>query len=263
MYSIIIIFSFIGCNGPSQEEYEKLKNENNRLKAEIDDCKNGPSKLLEKIQFYKQNNDLTPLINVCEELISKHPTSREADAARKILSETKEIIAVNEAKKKKENELTLARATKSMFKKKNEFSGIEWYQDVSSPRFVNRNGFYLEFGRYAEGTLTDLFLNIQYYADDWLFIERISFVVDEKQFSITPKKMERDNAGGNIWEWTRESVTPNIMILLNSIADSKTAKMRYHGDKYYDDQVISAKDKIALKNVLVTYKMLGGKLPGS
>ena len=214
-------------DGPSKSEFEKLKSENAALKAELEDCKYGAVKLYESANQYFKNKDFQSAKDAVDKLIQKHPSSQEANLAKtlleKINSEIRRIEKeqrMAEEKAKRDKELEIASATKNMFKKYNEFTQTYWYQDASSPRYVNRNGFYLEFGRSKTGVLTDLYLNIQYYADDWLFIEYMSFTIDGTPYKFFPSKVERDNDGGKIWEWTRTSLTTETYAIVSAIIDS-------------------------------------------
>ncbi|MBE0570368.1 MAG: hypothetical protein IH618_02395 [Ignavibacteriaceae bacterium] len=264
---LLFLFVFSCSDGPSKTEFEKLKSENEALKAELEDCKYGAAKLYESANQYFKNNDFKSAKDAVDKLIQKHPSSQEATLSKSLLEkinlEIKRIEneqRLTEEKAKREKELEVARATKNMFKKYNEFTETYWYQDASSPRYVNRNGFFLEFGRSKSGSLTDLYLNIQYYAEDWLFVEYMSFTIDDSPYKYFPSKVERDNDGGKIWEWTRTSLTQDTYSIVSAIINSKTAKIRFNGSQYYDDRVITSTEKKALKNVLLAYEALGGKI---
>lgn len=267
IFLLLFLFVYSCSDDPSKSEFEKLKSENETLKAELDECKYGAAKLYESANKYFKNKDYQSAKDEVDKLMQKHHSSEEAVLAKtlleKINSEIQKIEKeqrIAEEKSKREKELEIARATKNMFKKYNEFTQTYWYQDASSPRYVNRNGFYLEFGRSKTGLLTDLYLNIQYYAEDWLFIEYISFTIDGIPYKYFPTKVERDNDGGKIWEWTRTPLTKDTYSIVSAIIDSKTAKIRFNGSQYYDDRVITSAQKIALKNVLLAYEALGGKI---
>jgi len=267
IFLLLLLFLYSCSDGPSKNEFEKLKSENETLKAELEDCKYGAAKLYESANQYFNNKEFQSARDAVNDLIIKHPTSQEASLAKPLLEKINfEIHRIEneqrlaEEKSKREKELEIAKATKNMFKKYNEFSQIYWYQDASSPRYVNRNGFFLEFGKSKTGLLTDLYLNIQYYAEDWLFIEFMSFTVDGTPYKFFPTKVERDNDGGKIWEWTRTPLSSETYSIVLAIINSKSSKIRFNGSQYYDDRVITSTEKKALKNVLLAYEALGGKI---
>ncbi len=142
-----------------------------------------------------------------------------------------------------------------------EFKDITWYRDYSSPNYINRDGFFVYFG-YDSNGVTDLHLKMQYYADDWLFIDKASVNVDGETFSLSESSFDRDN-DSTIWEWQDITIigdTSNELILgrdiLEKIAYSNSAIVRYSGSQYYHDEYISATQKRAIRNVLEAYDLV-------
>lgn len=137
-------------------------------------------------------------------------------------------------------------AVSKMQSKKDSFSEITWYRDRSSPVYTNRNGFFLYFGA-ESGSKMILRLRIQYFDDDWLFIDSARINVDGEIYNLTGYEWERDN-DSSIWEWIDEPLDDREMI--EAIIKSKKAVIRFDGDQYYDTRTISQAQKTALKNVL-------------
>ena len=150
-------------------------------------------------------------------------------------------------------------ALSQMRVEKDEVKGITWYRDKTSPQYVNLNGFYLYIGA-GKGFTPTLRLKIQYYGEDWLFIEQYFFNVDGKTKVIKPSygDVERDN-DSKVWEWFDTTPNDSEVALIKSIIKSKKAVMRLEGSKYYKDVVISSTQKAALKRALTVYTGLGGK----
>lgn len=160
------------------------------------------------------------------------------------------------AKKEKQFKEMLA-SLKSSYNKFNETS---YYRDKTSPIYVNRNGFYLTFAvDKGETVPRNLQLNIQYYADDWLFIDNYQFYIDGETFRYSPDKVERDNGnGGMIWEWSVENLNSNTKNIIEAIIKSKQAEIKFNGSQYYNTKIISNAEKKALNNVMTSYKEMGG-----
>ena len=142
-----------------------------------------------------------------------------------------------------------------------EFRDITWYRDYSSPTYINRDGFFVYFG-YDSSGVTDLHLKMQYFADDWLFIDQASVNVDGETFALSETSFERDN-NSTIWEWQDITIigdTSSPIILgrdiLEKIAYSNSAIVRYTGSQYYHDEYISATQKRAIRNVLEAYDLV-------
>ncbi len=97
-------------------------------------------------------------------------------------------------------------------------------------------------------------LAIQYYADDWLFIENVQLLVDGEKMSIyTSGEWERDHDSGKIWEYCDISLNDLTMDKLLIIANSNTARIRFNGSQYYKDKNITLKQKKALRDMLDIY----------
>lgn len=264
---------FVGCNGPSQKEYDSLKNENDKLKSELEECKNGSGKLLNEAKYYYEQKNYLSAKEKISLLLEKHPASNEAKYAPDLLTkvnfaitEEKRELEARIKKEQEEKERSINKALANLVSHYNEFSDATFYRDKSSPAYVNRNGFFLTFsnsGKKGTSIPSNIYLKIQYYADDWLFINSYQFSIDGNSYSLYPEKVERDNGdGGMIWEWCSINLNYNkdAYDIVKAIINSKSAKIRFNGSQYYDDKIISSSEKIALKNVLLAFDKLGGKL---
>jgi len=142
---------------------------------------------------------------------------------------------------------------------KDDFKGISWYHDKSTPKYRNANVFELYFGT-QKGSNTTLRFVIQYYGEDWLFIEKFLFNVDGYTYEIEPSygDIESDN-DSKVWEWFDTKPNKGEVDLIKRIIKSKKAVMRIEGSKYYKDVTISSTQKKALGRVLTVYTGLGGK----
>jgi hypothetical protein len=136
----------------------------------------------------------------------------------------------------------------------------KFYYDKSSPKYVNANGFHLYAGQVAD-TDPYLFLTIQYFGSDWLFIKSYFFNVDGQTYEIRPDYgvIETDN-DADVWEWYNEPATTENIEMIQRIIESKKTVLRLEGTKYYKDVTITQTQKSALKNVLTVYQGLGGTL---
>ena len=142
---------------------------------------------------------------------------------------------------------------------KDDFNGITWYHDKSTPNYRNANAFELYFGT-KKGSNTTLRFVIQYYGEDWLFIEKFLFNVDGYTYEIDPSygDIESDN-DSKVWEWFDTKPNKGEVDLIKRIIKSKKAVMRIEGSKYYKDVTISSSQKKALGRILIVYAGLGGK----
>jgi hypothetical protein len=148
-------------------------------------------------------------------------------------------------------------AVARMRKKIDEVEGTTWYYDPSTPRYTNYDSFHIYIGS-EQDSAPWLRLRIQYVADDWLFVNSFIVVADGQRFDKPLAKFERDNGGGEIWEWYDESTSPDDLKMIETVANSKKATLRLVGDKYRHDRTISATEKAALKSVLAAFHALRG-----
>ncbi|MEM7223230.1 MAG: hypothetical protein AAF495_09645 [Pseudomonadota bacterium] len=152
----------------------------------------------------------------------------------------------------------LAKATASMRKKEDKLEKITWYYDKRSPRYTSsRSAMFLYFGKRKDGPPW-LRLRLQYTAGDWLFVRDADIFVDGRKYQPFWGEFERDHGSGDIWEWIDLSPSSTHLQMIRDIIDSKEATIRFRGDQYHSDKVISAGDKAALNQVLVAFNALGG-----
>jgi hypothetical protein len=133
-----------------------------------------------------------------------------------------------------------------------------FYRPKSAPEFINTNAFYCYF-QSIDGVPSNLRLKFQYYADEWLFIYKIQFLIDGNSYDFVPYKMKTDSGdGGKIWEWFDESIDVTNKDLINALSNSKSAKMKLIGNNYYDIKNITSNQILNIKRTLDLYTAMGG-----
>lgn len=145
--------------------------------------------------------------------------------------------------------------------KKDEFDpkGTTWISPKSRPKYVNRNGMYCYFST-TEGELSPIRFQIQYYADDWLFIRKYQFSIDGNAYELIPDDVETDHSGGKIWEWCDQAIRGDDMQIIKALAGAKSAKIKFVGRQYSEVKTITSKELESIKNVLDLYIAMGGSL---
>ncbi|MEH0156428.1 hypothetical protein V6R21_19930 [Limibacter armeniacum] len=268
--ALIFCVFLIGCGVP-QQQYDALKKENETLKAQLDDCQFGASKLLESAESYFGYKNYLKAKDDIAAILEKHPSSPEAEKAKVLLGKVDvEIKKKEEAtrkkieEKKKQAKLKVEKATRNMRKSHDDIRNITWYYDKSSPRYVNsRSNVHLYFGKRGINDVPSLWFVIQYVADDWLFIDKYIIKVGDKTYNISEERnreVKTDHGSGQIWEWIELSAGKKEIEIAKAIANGKNVKIRYNGRQYYRDRVITSAEKTAIKNVLIAYEALGGKV---
>ncbi len=145
--------------------------------------------------------------------------------------------------------------------KADEFSNDnkKWYEPKNAPQYTNRNGIYCYFMT-ENGVPSNLRFRVQYYADDWLFFNKIQFSIDGKAYDYIPDKTETDSGnGGYIWEWLDQNLTSSDKELIYALANAKNAKMKFIGRQYYNIKTITQDQIKSIKNTLDIYNAMGGQ----
>lgn len=148
-------------------------------------------------------------------------------------------------------------ALRSMRKQTDEFNGITFYEDSSTPRYANYSTFHLYIGK-GKNTSPYLRFKVRYSDDDWLFVDSASINVDGEIYdlNVSSSEWERDNGNGDIWEWIDIVPTQFHLTMIDNIIKSKSAVIRFYGSQYRDDRTITTTQKRALANVLNAYQAL-------
>lgn len=150
----------------------------------------------------------------------------------------------------------------AMREKKDEVRGITSYTHRDTPEFVNaRSELYCYFVTGKSGKPA-LRLQIQYVADDWLFIRSFVIKADDATFTLNApglRDVERDNSAGKIWEWHDRAVGAQEREMLNAIAKSKRVILRCEGKQYQKDRELTDSEVQRIRTVLTAFKILGGE----
>jgi hypothetical protein len=139
------------------------------------------------------------------------------------------------------NKLSKLKVTNDEFKK------VRYYENYYNSNYSNFVHIYL-----VENNLKQIRgrFKILYTSEDWLFIKSYSFLCDGKVYNYVPEhKVERDNSGGAIFEYSDEHFSQELKTITYAIINSKVCKLRCTGDQYYKDRLISKKEKALLNEM--------------
>lgn len=179
---------------------------------------------------------------------------------RKLLSSIGNVFGSSEIQKIERDSAIIKELSPYFEIKKDEFDvqGRTWYYPKGAPKFINREGIYFYFED-KEGIAKNLRLKIQYYGNDWLFIEKYIFNIDGFPIEFIPQEVERDN-NNKVWEWCDEGMTAFEASLIDAIRYGKEIKMKYVGRQYGKVRVLSHKEITAMKRSIEMYEAMGGKI---
>lgn len=277
---ILLMVILSGCGGIPQTDYNNLSNDKemlekenaelkkriSKLETELEELKFGADKLLKEAESFFSSKDYTLAKIRLNTLLEKHPSTPEASKAKELLPKIEEEIRKQQEEKElaekkalEEEKKRLDQALKNMRKEYDEVREITWYYDKTTPEYANENNIFLYIGQDKNKNVW-LRFKIQYAADNWLFIDKYIFKVDDKTYALTPSydDIKRDNNVNGIWEVY--DTDPNLE-MIQAIIESEKTILRHQNDRdnVYEDRTISKKEKTALRNVLDAYKALGGR----
>ncbi|MDY8138593.1 hypothetical protein [Aquimarina sp. 2201CG5-10] len=267
LFNILIALIMVGCGVP-QADYDKLKEENEKLKKEISECQLTPNQILDQANDYYDGLDYEKSKSRLIALVEKYPNSKEAKKGKKLLKKIeKEIIEAKKADDKDKlaapNTPEYKRAISKMNKKYDVENEVTWYSDKSTSRQHNVNSFYTYIGK-KDKRKPWLALVINHFSKkEWLFIQEIVIDADGKIFTLeeeNPGEFKALAESGGTREWLDRVIKIEDLDLINAVASSKKTKIKFIGKEENDERIISRTEKKALKNVLTAFEILGGEV---
>ena len=139
-----------------------------------------------------------------------------------------------------------------------EFDGSSWGRHPSSPRFQDiRNYVTLYLIESGSGQKTmELFFNYTS-RSGWLFVESASINIDGETTRVPVGQWFRDN-DTEIWEFA--SMRGDAAVALaRKIADADRAVIRFNGQQFYDDYVVSDGDKRVIREMLAMWEVISAE----
>ena len=275
VFIFVIAVVLLSSCGVSKKEHKKLQNdlniqksantvlkeENSKLKKELENIKFGSERLLKNAKNFFSQKKYKETKNNLIDLIKRHPASDDSKEGRLLLVKVESILKYQKRQKELKEKQRIANATRKMKKEWDEVAQMTWYKDRNSG-FWGKN-VYLYFGSSKSLRVpAPPRLSIFYTADSWLFIKKYIFVIDGKRFEINPNynDVKRNNGSGSVWEtYDVSSTENNVKTIIKGIVKSKKAVLRFEGSDSVYDLTISKSMRIRMKNVLEAYNALGGK----
>ena len=138
---------------------------------------------------------------------------------------------------------------------------LTWYQHKNQPQYTDITCYmYPYIGRMDDGyTWLRVALNYTDAKTDagWIFFDHVIFSVDGENTTKYFNRSEiiRDN-DTEVWEIADFEPNASEIQLLKSIANSTETIIRFEGDEYYEDHIVTDKEKAAILDVLTAYDYL-------
>ena len=186
-----------------------------------------------------------------------------ADVLAKYYADSEESITATEkkeaviAKIKADGEASLLKLNTTYDK----VQGLTWYEHKNQPIYADIcNNMYPYIGRMDDGyTWLRVKLNYTDAMTDagWIFFDNVIFSVDGENTTkyFSRNELTRDN-DTEVWEIADFEPNASEIQLLKDIAASTETIIRFQGDEYYEDHIVTAKEKEAIVDVLSAYDYL-------
>lgn len=131
------------------------------------------------------------------------------------------------------------------------------------PDYIDIRSYIIPYIGYSTGSAW-ICIRYNYTGDDWIFWDDLKIYVDGVIYNrnFDYHDIVRDNDGGNVWEWYDDVVHDNAgldnsdLSMLDAIASSEETIIRFEGDTYEYDLVVSSADKQLIREVLTLYQAL-------
>jgi len=208
------------------------------------------AEIMEYLIQEEDSSNKTGIVCLADLILNYYADSPES----KVASEKKEEIA---AIIKKAGEDALENLTTDYDK----VQKLTWYKHKNQPEYTDITCYiYPYIGQMDSG---ELWLRVQLNYTDaqtdagWIFFEKVIFSVDGENTikEFRRNDIVRDN-DSDVWEVADYGPSDSDIKVLKSIADSTETIIRFQGDEYHADHIVTNKEKAAIKDVLTAYDYL-------
>lgn len=184
-----------------------------------------------------------------------------------IISKTKDSILITDINnyKKSLDTITLPEFKKIEFQSipKDKFKNFKVnYDKFKKSGFVKHKKYKEKFYVYLNLNNEDSHMRIRstYFGPSWLFVNKIIFIIDGKNYEIpfsNPDREVRSGSGVNVEEITDQAVLKHHLKVLELICNSKSEiDIRFEGDKGVSDRKLSLKEIETIKETVDLYNSL-------
>lgn len=267
---LVVLTTLLVACGPSQDDFETLRNENEMLKAqiqslthELDAYKYSPEKLLAEAQIASKNENKDKLYLILANLQEYHPQAPECVKVQKMIDDIiakEQVTKEAERKKLEEEKQERLSVVKSLRKKYDDVQDITWYSNPYFIHYNNTNLVSLYIGESA--TKVWLRLKISIYNcddDDWIFFNRAYLWYDGNLQELEYESLSDhhwDNTADCKWEWCDLKVRESDLLFLQKLIYGKTVKVQLRGREKVETRTLSDEEISAIKVMITAYKVL-------
>lgn len=185
-----------------------------------------------------------------KQLVSNYNTLKEAESQYNALV-------------KAQKEATIQKYSSKFEIKEDKVDQLKWYLHEDMPEYIDTRCYIVPYIG-VKNNVPWICIRYNYTEDDWIFWESLTIVADDQRYTKYVGSFEttRDNGGGEVWEYYDEVLDRNQALnskdlqMLQAIADSEETIIRFQGDDYHYDYIVTKTDKSIIRDVLALYSAL-------
>jgi hypothetical protein len=131
---------------------------------------------------------------------------------------------------------------------------VTWIYSKSKPKYTNTMAFFNYIGLKDDGQRWKRIV-IRYHGNDWLFINKIIIKTDNQTYTLNASDSKRDH-NADVWEWIDIAEGDTEYVMINDIINSSAVKVRFVGQQYHRDWILTKKEIKGLKEIEDYYYLL-------
>jgi hypothetical protein len=133
-----------------------------------------------------------------------------------------------------------------------------YFLDASAASLDKELSIYIKYG-----SKSSLRFKLMYVEDDWLFVNSFKASADDFRYQSPKYEFVRDNSSGSIWEFIDIEASGELINLAKKLASANKSTIRFVGENYYSDMVLSNEQKDNISKALQIYDMLNNSTGAS
>lgn len=261
-YLPLLFYAFLISCGVPQEEYDKLKKENELLKEKVEDCQLEAPELLEKASLLYELIDYKRSKQLLAFLDHKYPDTEENEKGKELLVKVEKKLQLTQKALEVDELVKNSNAILGQMRKK-VVKGVTFYTDKSSSRDPESNSLHLYAGN-TESSKPWIGIGINRFSTkEWLHIQKVMINADGTVFNIEeerPDEFKEKKELKGYREWVDRALQKEEVESIKLIADSDEAILTLIGKEISEKRTITTAEKKAMQRIIKVYEILGGTI---
>lgn len=254
-----------GCQDPrgdGWQEVKALRAQVATLEKELDECSNGPDRLLRAARMALEKGEYALAISEAQALLRTHPRAAEAAEAEVILAGAGEALAAAEAQREaaatalaQQTGQQRAKALSQMVRRTDDAQGVTYYRHRTAPEYLNARSALVPYVVVDRAGRVHLVMRNVYVARQALAPESYTVIADDRVFEFRESFQQGSDAVSS-WEWAEGAVTVGQREMLIAVSTAASAVIRYRGSAGTEERTIPPVERNLIRDVLTAFDAL-------